>query len=188
MSRFYSELEKLNLEELITRFHAPDEDRPYYYDEVAERIREQGQSGYRFLAKALKMVNEDYEERLHALLVALTPSRGEPLSRHYKRWLIDQLRFYLDDKRPSILVVAITGLYLVGVKSEIDRVLPFKDHPHVIVRESAIRYIGGLYHKRALPILIEALNDQHEFVRSEAADRLGLFGQGRGYSSSPDCS
>jgi hypothetical protein len=181
MSRFYPELEKLNLEELITRFYTPhghEDGFAYYYDEVAERIRERGQSGYRFLVKALKTVNEDDEERLHALLVALLPSKGEPLSRHYKRWLIDRFRFYLDDKRHHILDVALVGLYLLGVKSEIDRILSFRDHPFVFVRRSVIRYIGEFNPERAMPILINALKDEHEFVRSEAADRLGLLGKG----------
>jgi hypothetical protein len=177
----YPELEKLNLEELIAHFSMPHEHGSIYYGWVAFHIREQGQRGNHFLLKALKTINEDDEERLHALLVGLSsrPGRGiEPFSRYYKRWFVDRLRFYLHDDRPRILNVTIDGLYLLGVKREIDRILSLKDHPFVFVRESVMRYIGHLYPGRAFPILIEALSDQHEFVRSEAADQLGLLCKG----------
>jgi HEAT repeat protein len=181
----YPELDTLNLEELIARFNAHHKDKFIYYDVVAVRIRGQGKLGNLFLLKALKTISNDDEVRLHALLVALSfrPSRGgiESFSRHYKKWFIDRLRFYLYDRRPHILSVSIEGLCRLKVKSEIDRILFLKDHRFVFVRESVVRYVANLYPERALPILIEAFKDEHPFVQSEAADHLGLLSKAEAF-------
>ena len=53
------------------------------------------------------------------------------------------------------------------------QVLPLLKHASPYVRGSVLRFMSELYPERAVPLLIDALNDAHFIVRENAADELG---------------
>ena len=165
---FYSELEHLSLSELIARFHgAPLEGEEYAYttySEVALLIRESGSAGVEFLWKEAKKADTT---RLRAILLALTqPPLEEPA---IKKWLLSLLQ----DKRPLIVAEAIDSLTRQAEADTLQQVLPLLKHASPYVTGSVLRFMSEFYPERAIPLLIEALNDAHFIVRENAADELG---------------
>ncbi len=181
---FYSELDHLDLSDLIAHFHTtPLDGEAYgytYYSEVALRIRQNGGSaGIEFLWNEAKKADTT---RLRAILLALTqPPLELPALRG---WLLS----LLEDKRPLIIADAIDSLARQESILPLDRegkrlpkdnmetlqqIRPLLKHTSPYVRGSALRFMSEFYPEQAVPLLIEALNDAHFIVRENAADELG---------------
>jgi len=168
---FYPELDHLNLEQLITRFHIPapeSEDAVLYYQEVSHLIATNGEAGIKLLCKEIDKVNT---EQLQAILFALTET---PLEHPFSQpELFKLLLSYLHDKRPLIVMEAIDGLSRLGVIGNLKPVLALREHSSPYVRSSVLRFMRHLYPEKALPLLIESLKDPDYIVRESAADELG---------------
>ena len=158
----------LNLSELIARFHgAPFEGDDYAYttySEVARLIRQSGEAGVEFLWNEAKQADTT---RLRAIILALTQPPLEELATY--EWLLS----FLQDKRPLIVAEAIDSLARQGEADAVKQVLPLLKHTSPYVRGSVLRFMSEFYPERAVPLLIEALNDVHFIVRENAADELG---------------
>jgi hypothetical protein len=165
---FYSELDNLSLSELMARFHgAPFEGEEYAYttySEVALLIRQNGSAGVEFLWNEAQQADTP---RLRAILLALTqPPLEEPTIRE---WLLS----FLQDKRPLIVAEAIDSLTRQEEADTVEQVLRLLKDASPYVRGSVLRFMSEFYPERAVPLLIEALNDAHFIVRENAADELG---------------
>jgi HEAT repeat protein len=170
---FYPELDHLTLQELIVHFQdSPLEGEEYadvYYQEVANLIGAQGDTGIAFLQGEIKKADA---VRLQAILFALTEAQlDNPEFR-------DLLRSYLQDERPMIVMEAVDSLRMLGDKDSLEQVLAILQHPSPYVRGSVLRYMRWLYPNKALPLLIEALKDPDYIVRENAADELGELYEG----------
>lgn len=171
---FYSELDNLSLSELIARFHgAPLEGEEYgytYYSEVALLIRQSGSAGVEFLYPKGMIWNEAKQAdtiKLRAILLALTQPRLEQPA--LRDWLLSLLQ----DKRSIIVAEAIDSLTRQGEADTLEQVLPLLKHASPYVRGSVLRFMSEFYPERAVPLLIEGLNDAHFIVRENATDELG---------------
>ncbi len=174
---FYADLDRLNLEQLIERFQQPPlegEDTSTYYTEIAFSIVQQGNAGMDYLYQAIddyQAIDEEDTDRLRGILFALTEYAVEP----------EKLRFlllnYLGDRRSLIVAEAIDGLCKLRQKDALERVLPMLEHPAPEVKSSVLRFIARLHPDRALPLLLEKLQDRDYIVRENAADELGDLGE-----------
>lgn len=168
---FYPELEQLDIEKLIAHFQnlpiAGEEDPFLYYSEVALTIREKDEAGISFLQSQMKDADA---ARLAGIIFALTqPPQSVPA-------LSDLLLDYLEDDRGMVVAEAVDGLWRLGEKNAVDRVLVLKEHPESYVRGSVLRYMARLHPDRGFPLLIAALKSSDFIVRENAADELGELG------------
>jgi HEAT repeat protein len=169
---FYPELDQLNLEALAARFKMPapegEEYGAAYYSEVASLIARQGERGIAFLEEQL---DKEDTARMRAILSALTePGLEKPLGP-------ERLVPYLADARPEIVAVTVDGLRRQRKADVTERVLGLLHHPSPYVRGSVLRFMAELHPDNALPLLIDALKDEHFIVRENAADELGELGR-----------
>jgi HEAT repeat protein len=154
----YPELDHLDLEELMQRWHgeaiAPD-DAIAYYDELAFLIckRESG------IAALTKEISSSDLPRLSAILHHL------PL--HPAIQMLD----YLHDDRPLIVARAIDRLQAEGA-DVLEQVLSLKSHPSAWVRGAVLRFVSKQAPQSAPSLLIEALRDPDYLVRMNAVDEL----------------
>ena len=131
---------------------------------VARLIRESGSAGVEFLWNEAKKADTT---RLRAILLALTQP---PLEKPAIKKLLLSL---LQDKRQLIVAEAIDSLTRQAEADTLQQVLPLLKHASPYVRGSVLRFMSEFYPERAIPLLIEALNDAHFIVRENAADELG---------------
>jgi HEAT repeat protein len=168
---FYTELDNLNLEELLQRFHLPPpegEDAAIYYQEIAHLIKSLDQTGNNLL---IEEINNANTPQLQAILFALTET---PLAHPFaKPELFHLVVSYLKDERPLIVMEAIDGLSRLGVTQPVKDILELLEHPSPYVRSSVLRFMRRLDSDKAFPLLIEKLNDPDYIVRESAADELG---------------
>ncbi len=167
----YPELDNLDLDELIARFHGPPLDGEAYarayYDEVAVRIGQQGAAGQDFLLGEIKRADAD---RLGAIFLAFTFVQPEPAS------VQDILVSHLHDSRPWVVARAVDALWLLGKKDAMDAVLALREHASPYVRASVLEFLSHLDPEAALPALLAALHDPDYIVRARAVDALDDMG------------
>ncbi len=165
----YPELDNLNLDELINRWHeSPIDGEEYassYYSEVAFLIRNLGETGITFLLNEINLADT---ERLAAILFFLPPLKHPTLR--------NILLQHLHDPRPSIVAGAIDGLRIQGEGEATEEVLGLLTHQSPYVRGSVLRYISDLNPKKAHHLLLQALQDPHYIVRENAIDELEKLG------------
>lgn len=164
---FYTELENLNFEELLTLFQKlpPDkEDSFLYYSEVAASIASKGEKGIKFL---YGQITKTDTPRLVGILFALAQEPQASID------VQNILCGYLNDERPMVVAEAIDGLRKLGIQGCLDQILGLRSSPSPYVRGSVLRFIARLYPDKAINILIEALNDPDFIVRENAVDELG---------------
>ncbi|OUL36181.1 hypothetical protein BV372_08210 [Nostoc sp. T09] len=168
---FYPELDNLNLEDLVQRFHLPPpegEDAGTYYQEIAHLIKSHGQAGKDLLIKEIQNANTP---QLQAILFALTET---PLAHPFAEPDLFRLVVsYLKDERPLIVMEAIDGLSRLGCIGPKKDILELLEHPSPYVRSSVLRFMRRLYPEEAFPLLIEKIYDPDYIVRESAADELG---------------
>lgn len=168
----YPELDDLSFDELVKRFQGPppegDEYAFVYYSEVALNLSKKGPEGTDFLQDRIGTADT---EHLRAILFALAePLTNDPAMR-------ELLLSFLQDHRPMIVMEAVDALALQGETDALDRVLNLLEHSSPYVRGSVLRYMRRLHPDRAMPILMESLEDEHPIVRAAAADEAGELGK-----------
>jgi len=168
---FLAELDNLTFDQLINRFEIPKHhEGAVYYQEVAARIRAQGDIGIGFLFGKL---NAARMEQTRGILVGLT---CPPLEASTLRTLLRQkLLAYLDDKRPLVVMDAIDALRVQNERDILDKILALRNHPSPYVRSAVLRY-SHFHPAEAHPLLLAALQDPHYLVRENAIDELDDLG------------
>jgi len=165
---FYPEIENCTLEELILWFYKePIDGKKYadvYYQEVAYNIRLKGTEGVNFLKNFTRKANRS---QLRGIIFALTNPKLNDVD------LRDLLLKYMRHKSSTIVAQAIDGLAAQEEKDVLEKILPFLTHSSPYVRGSVLRFVRLLYPDRALPILLESLQDKYFIVRENVADELG---------------
>jgi HEAT repeats len=156
----YPELDHLELEELILRWHGVpidgDEYAIGYYDELAFLICKSA-SGVTAL---IKEISSSDLPRLSAILNHLPPNLSAIRT-------LD----YLQDDRPLIVARAIDRLQVEGA-DVLEQVLSLKSHPSALVRSAVLRFVSKQTPQSAPPLLIDALQDPDYLVRMSAVDEL----------------
>ncbi len=169
MSGVFPELASLSLSELQERFRTvppdPDlEDFGLWYDEVAVTLRERDpDEGARFLRG---QVDRDDPDRLCAILLAITWF-DERDSAH-----ADLVIECLDHPDEQVVARAINGLAGLGGCGVTERVLTLGADPREGVRGAVLRFAPQVVPDRAPALLVDALDDPHYFVRSNAIAEL----------------
>lgn len=172
----YSELNDLNLMELIGRFHGPPPDgeeyAATYYDAIATQIRAQGEPGIAFLLAERERAEAD-EARLRGVLLGL--SLPPPVPSHPQ--IRDILRSYLKDRRPLVEMEAIDGLWSQGDTDIRDSIAALSNHSSPYVRGSVLRYLQHLYPSEAVSMALATLKDPSHIVRDCAINALDELGE-----------
>lgn len=105
-NEFYSELDDLDLNKLIAHFDLPAHpDGTLYYQDVAARIRQQGDAGIGFLFGKMDKARAD---QLRGIFLGLTFPKFEYPT--LQRLLRHRLLGCLHDKRPFVVMDAIDAL------------------------------------------------------------------------------
>jgi len=166
----YPELDELDFDGLRAAFEGPpvdgDEFAASYFDEVAIRIRRVGdEQGVHYLLSQAERVDP---ARLQAIFVALT--MPPPINRPDVHVL---LMSHLDDEHELVVASVIDGLAVLGgvadTRPEVSR---RHDDARSLVRGAVLRYLAQVDGQRAIPTLIEALDDPDPRVRENAIDEL----------------
>jgi HEAT repeats len=166
----YPELDNLGLEELIRQWQrSPIDGEAYaasYYQEVAYLIRQQGETGVKFLLTEVETADR---QRLAAILTMLPPIEN-------RRLISDVWIGFLEDNRPEIVASAIDGLRHQHVWRVRNQVFALSKHISPQVRGSVLRYMSQYDPKIASVMLMEALDDPAYIVRENALDQLDELG------------
>jgi len=88
----------------------------------------------------------------------------------------------------SLVMASYSGQTKLQGSSEPDQHLSYwmktsRQHPHPLIRKNAVRVLSTLKQRKAVPILIEALQDENYRVRYEAAQGLGRQGDERAFGA-----
>jgi hypothetical protein len=156
----FPELDDLNLEQLIERFEGvPPEgvDESFFFEEVAVKIREQGEPGLDYLIQHYDGSDPD---RKQGILLGIVYFDTD--DRRVKEIVLGALH----EQDPFILQAAIDGLTILRDAGALDHVLPFLHHPVPYVRGKVVRYMSRLHVEKAIPILINFATDPDYIVRA----------------------
>lgn len=91
---------------------------------------------------------------------------------------ITQLSKCLQDDNRAVVLATLNSLAALGdaSKPHVSEVLPLLNHPASEVRSAALVCVSELDDEAAIPVLIDALEDQQWTVRRDASEALGKFG------------
>ncbi len=181
MNGTYPELDSLSLTELEARFRAAPPEEPdledaappedpdleyfqLWYEEVAIAIRKRDPNeGARFLRGQVAGADP---ERLTAILLAIT--WFDERDRVHADLLIE----CLEHPDEHVVAEAIGGLAGLGGCGLTERILALGADPRALVRGAVLRFARRIVADRAPTLLLDALQDSHYIVRSNAVAEL----------------
>lgn len=164
----HPELHKMTLPKLIAYYHAEhlnEEGKEdwYFYHDIAMTITNYGIEGFRSLAEEYKTSRS--LTRKDASLTALWSS-NIPETPEFLDLFLDAL----GSSEAELITIAIHYLRQTRHSEYLDRVLIFRAHPDGWVRGAVINFIGELFPRASIPMLIEAISDPHFVPREIAVD------------------
>jgi HEAT repeat protein len=173
---FFPQLDGRTVAELQTSFTAdpslvpgvPEEEKLFWFEEVARKLAEGGEEGLDFLLRHLWAADE---VRLRAILLALAFA-PKGLAEKRREQVRAELLAFIRDPRPLVAAEAIDSLSTLDDQEVEQQIVPLLHHESPYVVGSVLRYLRRTDPDRARPILLEALTSLEPIVRQNAIDEL----------------